>query len=630
MQDRNLFERLVDLSPGMEIWWDSSPVIFENWCKKMLEKADPADRDQLKAQFSRMYDRDNPMRQLFRGVTTNPPLSLQAIKDNPAYWEKVAQGIMAENPDLDKEALFWKLYKTVIKAGSEMYLPLFEASNYREGFISGQVDPRSVFDKDAMIRQAEEIATINPNVMIKVPGSKQGYEVIEYLTAKGIPTNNTLTFILPQLMDCANTVKRGLEIARKNGVDLSKWRSVITHMEGRYGNLGGLKGFAAEEGIELSDGEIRMAELAIFKKAYKYLKDNDMPSKMLSCSLIVGPTVDSQDRIWHLEEKAGADIVVTCPPKFIDQVLFLPGVEKISFENDRILEDIPRDIMDKLMRVPYFERGYAADGYTRDEYNTHPSLERTADVAETRGVIFVMQGTATVQEVIFSLHYVRQVAPGDRAIDINRVAREAFRIGPGQASEVLDQQVVSLGIHLDPRSRVVPRILAGRLLDDACPLLGRRQGHIEACAKTLELARNSDLVTDQHNLPMYLAGAKTDVLEQAHVYRVVEKRMKVEQDVDAGLRDGSNVLENVGGLRIDGLRFERDIQTLQPVRNRPSKQGRVGLASTLQRYGLQHAQHALLVLRFDHDDWRARSQDQFEISTSVHQGMLRQPGSLSM
>jgi len=35
--------------------------------------------------------------------------------------------------------------------------------------------------------------------------------------------------------------------------------------------------------------------------------------------------------------------------------------------------------MDKLMRVPYFERGYAEDGYTRDEYNTHPALERTAE-----------------------------------------------------------------------------------------------------------------------------------------------------------------------------------------------------------------------------------------------------------
>ena len=379
MEERNFFERLVDVSPGMEIWWDSSPVIFDNWCKKLLEKADPSDRDLLQAQFNRMYDRDNPMGQLLRGVTTNPPLSLQAIQDDPPFWEKVAKEILAENPGLDTEGLFWELYKTVVKRGSESYLPLFEASNYKEGFLSGQVDPRSVFDKEAMLRQAEEIAAINPNVMIKVPGSKQGYEVIEYLTARGIPTNNTLTFVYAQLKDCADSVKRGLETARKNGVDLSKWRSVITHMEGRFGNLGGLKDRAAEAGVELSDGEIRLAELAIFKKAYKYLKDNDLPSKMLSCSLIVGPNLEGQDRIWHLEEKAGADVVVTCPPSFIDKVICMPGIEKIHFEKDRILEDIPRDLMDKLMRVPYFEKGIAADGYSRDEYSTIDPLQKTAE-----------------------------------------------------------------------------------------------------------------------------------------------------------------------------------------------------------------------------------------------------------
>ena len=40
MQDRNLIEKMVDVSPGMEIWWDSSPVIFENFTKKELAKAD--------------------------------------------------------------------------------------------------------------------------------------------------------------------------------------------------------------------------------------------------------------------------------------------------------------------------------------------------------------------------------------------------------------------------------------------------------------------------------------------------------------------------------------------------------------------------------------------------------------
>ncbi len=84
MKDPNLFEDLVAVSPGMEIWWDSSPVILANWYKKMLAKADDADKAVLEAQFARMYNADDPMSQLFRGVTTNPPLSLAAIKDDPA------------------------------------------------------------------------------------------------------------------------------------------------------------------------------------------------------------------------------------------------------------------------------------------------------------------------------------------------------------------------------------------------------------------------------------------------------------------------------------------------------------------------------------------------------------------
>jgi transaldolase len=257
-------------------------------------------------------------------------------------------------------------------------MPLFEKTNHHEGYLSGQVDPRKSFDKETMLKQAAELTAINPNVMVKVPGTREGYEVIEILTSHGIATNNTLSFVLPQLMDCAKSVQRGLEKAKANHVDLSRWRSVITHMEARYGDLGGLRDFAKEKGIELSEGEVRWAELAIFKKAYRLIKERNYPSKLLSCSLRVGPTVDGVQRIWHLEEKAGADIVVTCPPSFIDELIHFQGEENISFVKDRIDQDIPKEVLEKLLRIPYFERAYAEDGYTRDEYNSHPSLVKTA------------------------------------------------------------------------------------------------------------------------------------------------------------------------------------------------------------------------------------------------------------
>ncbi|MCE5262902.1 MAG: transaldolase [Deltaproteobacteria bacterium] len=380
MNKVNMLEKLVAVSPGMEIWWDSSPVIFENWCRKLLVKTpEEGEQEVLQCQFARMYDGKNPDAWLFRGVTTNPSLSLQAIKDNEPYWKGVVKGMIEENPGIDKESLFWLLYKEIIRRGSTMFLPLFEKSGHKEGYLSGQVDPRKCYDRDVMLKQAYDLASINPNVMIKVPGTKEGYEVIEILTAQGIATNNTLTFVLSQLMDCAKSVQRGLEKAKANHVDLTRWRSVITHMEARYGDLGGLRDFAKEKGVELSEGEVRWAELAIFKKAYRLIKERKYPSKLLSCSLRVGPKVDGTLRVWHLEEKAGANIVVTCPPGFIDEVIHFPGQENIVFEKGRIDREIPKETLEKLLRIPYFARAYAEDGYTRDEYRTLPPLIKTAE-----------------------------------------------------------------------------------------------------------------------------------------------------------------------------------------------------------------------------------------------------------
>ena len=134
MEKNNLFEKLVALSPGMEIWWDSSPIIFDNWCRKMLAKADPADHQTMQAQFARMFNPDDLDNQLFRGVTTNPPLSLQAIEDDVPRWEKIASGFIEDNPGISVEELFWMNYKEIVRLGSEMYLPLFERPTTRFPF----------------------------------------------------------------------------------------------------------------------------------------------------------------------------------------------------------------------------------------------------------------------------------------------------------------------------------------------------------------------------------------------------------------------------------------------------------------------------------------------------------------
>jgi transaldolase len=184
---------------------------------------------------------------------------------------------------------------------------------------------------------------------------------------------------MPQFAHCAQRVEKGLVRARANGVDLSKWRSIITAMESRWGDLGGLRDFGREAGVEVSDQDVRWAELAIFKKACRYLKKNRYHSKMLSCSLRIGPEVNGKMRVWHLEEKVGADIVVTCPPGYIDQIINFDNQSAIVFEADTIERDIPKAVFDRLMKIPYFEKAYDENGYRPEEFNSHPSLVKTAD-----------------------------------------------------------------------------------------------------------------------------------------------------------------------------------------------------------------------------------------------------------
>jgi len=369
------FERLMETHPGLEIWWDSSPLIYSTWAEGLVKKMPPDRAKDLQGQLKRLYDPEHPEESLFRGVTTNPPLSLGVIKTRESLVTQIVDDLIEKNPCVDKESLFWLTYKEIVRRGAEMYRGVFERSRYRYGYLSGQVDPRVLTSKERMIAQALELASLGPNVMIKVPGTKEGYEVIKVLTSKGIATNNTLTFVLPQLMACARAVKEGLEIAKRDGVDLTRWRSVITHMTARYGDLGDLKKEADQLGIELTEADVRWAELAIFKKAYRLVREGNYASKMLICSMRISPTLNGKKHCWHLEKLAGGDIVITCPPSFIEGVFeFLDGTEFRPL----IDEEVPKAVLDKLLRIPYFERAYREDGYTPDEFNSHPALIATA------------------------------------------------------------------------------------------------------------------------------------------------------------------------------------------------------------------------------------------------------------
>ncbi len=369
-----VLDRLLQTAPGLEIWWDSSPLVYPTWVQKLTATFSGYDSHILAAQLQRLYDPESVEKTLFTGVTTNPPLSYQAIQDNPNRWSAWVKTYFHDHADQDVAQIAWELYKEIVRLGASAYLPLFTHSGYTYGHLSGQVNPYSFFEGDLMLAQALELHSLSPNIAIKIPGTTEGVEIIQKLTARGISTNCTSGYTVPQFVAVAEAVQAGLLEARVNGVDLTGWRSVITFMSARWEGAVEFEQQAEQAGVQLSPEDIRWAGVAIFKHAYQIFRQRAYPSKLLICSLRLGPEVDGVMRCWHVEETAGSNAVFTLPPSFLTE-LFSRG-SHLNF-SARIWEDIPSEVMARLRKVPYFNSAYDPQGLTVSEFSQIPALLNT-------------------------------------------------------------------------------------------------------------------------------------------------------------------------------------------------------------------------------------------------------------
>jgi transaldolase len=147
-------------------------------------------------------------------------------------------------------------------------------------------------------------------------------------------------------------------------------------MSARYEELGDFEKEQQQLGIELNPAEIRWSSIAIMKKAIHLLKEGGFPSKMLVASMRQGPVVDGKMRVWHFEKVAGADMVYTCPGKYIKMVD--EYCYDIEFDPDAWKEPVPEQVLEKLSKFKYFREAYEPYGLEPPQFNTHPATVATA------------------------------------------------------------------------------------------------------------------------------------------------------------------------------------------------------------------------------------------------------------
>ena len=101
--------------------------------------------------------------------------------------------------------------------------------------MSIEVEPDLANDTDGTIASARSLwaAVDRPNVLIKIPATREGLPAITAATAEGISVNVTLIFSEQRYREVMDAYLTGLEQARDAGRDLSKIQSVASFFVSR-------------------------------------------------------------------------------------------------------------------------------------------------------------------------------------------------------------------------------------------------------------------------------------------------------------------------------------------------------------------------------------------------------------
>jgi len=363
-------ERFAALSEGTEIWWDSSPLIYPSWREASIARA--PDPEMRAAHLDRLWNPRHPTACLLGGSTTNPPLIWQAMEADPETWDAYTR---TETRRVgDPRALLWRVYTEACRRSAQVLEPIHRANGGRRGQVCAQVDPRMLTDLPAMLDQARGLHALAPNVMVKMPATKEGIEGIRILSAEGISTTATLCFSVAQLVAVAVAARSGFHEAREAGVDLAGVRSCAALMMGRMEDVPVFRKQAEREGMELTEALLRWAGVAVARQAHALFRERGYETKLLLASMRLGPGQGDGLHIWHLEQLGGADAVFTIFPNILEE--FLTRYQERPLE-PRIDDPVPDEAMDALLRIPYFRQAYEEEALTPEEFVSLPGVQAT-------------------------------------------------------------------------------------------------------------------------------------------------------------------------------------------------------------------------------------------------------------
>lgn len=206
----NPLQRLQDF--GQSIWYD-------NIERNMLHSGE----------LSRLIKEDG-----LRGLTSNPTIFENAISGSNDYDHSLGKWLDATT-DHDSRNLFFNLAIEDIQMAADLLKPVYDSTNARDGYVSLEVSPDLAYHTEATITEAARLhnRVDRPNLMIKVPATKQGIVAFEKLIIMGINVNATLLFSLDRYKEVVEAYLAGLQARLRKGLAVDTIASVASFFVSR-------------------------------------------------------------------------------------------------------------------------------------------------------------------------------------------------------------------------------------------------------------------------------------------------------------------------------------------------------------------------------------------------------------
>ena len=204
----NPIKKLTSL--GQSLWYDNiqRKLLVNGELKAMIERGD------------------------IRGVTSNPTIFQNAIAKTTDYDAALLPLAWA---GWDAEKIFWQLAIEDIQEACGLFRPLYDKTKGGDGFVSLEVSPYLANDTEGTAKQAKELwSRVNrPNLMVKIPATREGIPAIRESIAAGININITLIFALDRYAAVMDAYLAGLEDRIAQNLPINQIASVASFFVSR-------------------------------------------------------------------------------------------------------------------------------------------------------------------------------------------------------------------------------------------------------------------------------------------------------------------------------------------------------------------------------------------------------------